>query len=198
MNLGILILLLTLPFYSVIAQDTDFIKGHKDLIIGTDYAKLEKLLEKDKVIDYFSKEGMDDMITKGYITKDELAEEQESYFEYTKYTTYQLKKELKNYKSYMNMKVEMIELRFDKDMKLAKVLVFLERTADNIIKLQGEFLEILGPTLCASGAQGPPSYYCTWEEGDYKVKIFDWTGIGESEYDDFLWVDYSSASFREW
>ncbi len=158
------------------AQDIE-INGFHDLRIGTPFSKVKKLLGKKKMESYFIRE--DD-----YYEPDP---EEECYL-----CAYQVKLK-KKYKSISGIPIHSIEVQFDEEQKISNVLIMIDKSKEDVIwELYGKFLEALGETFCASGVDGAPTYFCGWDNEDDRteVKIYDWNGIGESDFDEFLWVEY--------
>lgn len=159
------------------------IEGFHDLEIGTSKNKIKKRLQKKKMEAYFFRKGEEDY-------KNEYPEEYEETPDEYKTWAYEVKLK-KQYKKIAGIPIQAIEVQFDDQDKISNVLIMIDKSdKDRILDLYGAFLETLGDTFCSSGVDGPPTYYCMWDNGKSKVNIYDWNGIGESDFTEFLWVEY--------
>jgi hypothetical protein len=166
------------------------IEGFHDLEIGTPKSKVKKLLKKKRLEAYFFRtEGESD--ESGYPAEDE-----ETPDEY-KTWVYEVKLK-KKYKKIGGIPIKAIEVQFDDEDKISNILIMIDKSdEDRILDLYGAFLMNLGETFCSSGANGLPTYYCMWDNGVSKVNIYDWNGIGESTFTEFLWVEYKNLRRRK-
>ncbi|MGK0390969.1 MAG: hypothetical protein ACI94Y_003729 [Maribacter sp.] len=124
----------------------------------------------------------------GYLEDDEETPDEYKVWEY----------EVKlKYKKIGGIPIKAIEVQFDDEDKISNVLIMIDKSdEDRILDLYGAFLMTLGETFCSSGANGLPTYYCMWDNGVSKVNIYDWTGMGESTFTEFLWVEYKNLRRR--
>lgn len=156
------------------------IDGFHDLEIGTEKNAIEKCLQNKKIEAYF------------FRTEGEREYEEEDYETPDEYKTWAYEVKLKKkYQKIAGIDIHAIEVQFDEEDKISNILIMIDKSdEERIMDLYGAFLETLGETFCSSGVNGLPTYHCVWENENNKVKIYDWTGIGETDYKEFLWVEY--------
>lgn len=161
------------------------IDGFHDLEIGVDKNSIKKCLRKKKIEAYFYRTTGESE----YVEEEYEEEDYENLDEY-KVWAYEVKLK-KRYKIIGGIDIQAIEVQFDDNDKISNILIMINKDDENrIMDLYGAFLESLDETFCSSGVDGPPTYYCMWENEKNKVKIYDWNGIGETDYNEFLWVEY--------
>lgn len=166
------------------------IEGFHDLEIGTAKGEIKKCLKKKKIEAYFYRTPGESEYEYEEEYEDEYPEDYEDDLDQYKIWAYEVKLK-KEYKKIGGIPIQAIEVQFDDEDKISNVLIMIDKSdEDRIMDLYGAFLETLGETFCSSGVDGPPTYYCMWDNGKSKVNIYDWNGIGESDFTEFLWVEY--------
>ncbi len=184
-------------FLGLSAQKVEF-SGLHDLKMGASHKSVKKLLKKKKIESYFNRtpakidpEILEEMGDDPFMYEDEDVPPEGCYR-----CVYEVKLKKKKFRSLAGNKIEAIEVEFDDENKISNILVMMDKSdKDKMLDVYGACLTSLGDTFCTQGVDGPPSIYCIWDdtENRIEVKLFDWDGIGEGDYDEFLWLEWRQA-----